>query len=418
MKKAAGRWLCLLDLVTVIPSFRLSAVNPMTNKRKRTFMSSSPAAALSNYFHPTTAAQAKKFTDGALIGNDKNGSPVVLPYLGFGTYRLGKDQTANAATLLRALESGYRVIDTAFVYGGEKTEKQVGQAIQKAIDTGIVKNRSQVFVTTKHWRKHHGYDATLLCLDLSLKRLALDHVDLYLMHWPGPAYTTMHRKKEAVQLNPWHYASTAQQDMVKLRSDTWRAMEDAYRQGKVRAIGVSNMTIQHLQKLKKTATIWPPAVNQVELHPLHPQKELLEYCHEEGIVVQAYASLGGQDTGKARWKILLRQNDQPLKKNEKLDLLHAEPVTKLASSLNVTPAQLLLRWGLQRGCTLIPKTTSQARLEENAGIFDFEIPHNQVDALQEELLQLVRENNPEQTDIQTLTRLCWRTDPLRQLDFE
>jgi diketogulonate reductase-like aldo/keto reductase len=166
--------------------------------------------------------------------------------------------------VLDALEVGYRAIDTAFIYGGEKTEALVGQAIQQAIAKGIIQSRKEVFITTKHWRKYHGYEPTLQCLNLSLRRLAVDVIDLYLMHWAGPAWSTMNREKKYVEQDPWHYATTCESDMAAMRAETWRAMEDALRQGKVRSIGVSNFTVQHLQTLQKSATIWPPAVNQVE----------------------------------------------------------------------------------------------------------------------------------------------------------
>ncbi|EEC45901.1 predicted protein, partial [Phaeodactylum tricornutum CCAP 1055/1] len=272
--------------------------------------------------------------------------PVILPWVGFGTYKLGKTQAMSAT--LQALQQGYRGIDTAFIYGGETTERLVGQALNQAFQKGIVHSREEIFLTTKHWRKYHGYDLTMECLRLSLNRLDTSYLDLYLMHWPGPAWTTMCRNKDE-------------------RAETWRAMEDAYRQGLVRAIGVSNMTVQHLRKLKESASIWPPACNQVEVHPLYPQTDLLEYCQREGIVVQAYASLGGQDTGNIATS----------------DLLHAEPVLLLAKIHSVTPAQVLLRWGLEKQCAMIPKTTKVTRLRENAGALRFALSISEVEQLQQ-----------------------------------
>ena len=135
-----------------------------------------------------------------------------------------------------------------------------------------------------------------------------------------------------------------------LRAETWRAMEDALRSGKARSIGVSNFTVAHLEALKSTATIWPPAVNQVELHPLYPQAELREYCEREGIVLQAYAVLGGQDASKAKWQLLGGH------------VLEAAPVVTAASVHDVTPAQVLLRWALQHGLSVTPKSVSAARM--------------------------------------------------------
>ena len=223
------------------------------------------------FFTETTAVNARLLTDGARLSplisrnnsakegvqsSTSSSSPVILPWMGFGTYRLGKDQAKRAT--LQALEAGYRSIDTAFIYGGETTERLVGQAIQKAIEKGVLQSREQVFVTTKHWRKYHGYDPTLECLNLSLRRLQLDYVDLWLMHWPGPAWITMNRRKELVEEDRWHYATTPADQIVALRAETWRAMEDAYRKGLVRAIGVSNMTVTQLETLKRYSTLWPP----------------------------------------------------------------------------------------------------------------------------------------------------------------
>ena len=360
--------------------------------------------------------------------NEKK-SRVLMPCVGYGTYKLGKDKVVDATFC--ALECGYRMIDTAFIYGGETTEALVAKALQKALGKGTIQSRQDVFITTKHWRKYHGYEASFKCLDLSLKRLQVDYVDLWLMHWPGPAWKTMFHKKTVER---WENAVIEESRMVDVRAETWRAMEDAYRKGLVKAIGVSNMTVQHLQTLKKTATLWPPAVNQVELHPLHPQQELLEYARKEGIVIQAYASLGGQDAGKKKWTELLGTTMIDGKKMVPCDFLNADEVVELASQMThqdddgtegnpVTSAQLLLRWGLDRGCTLVPKTSRLQRMKENANIFDFKLSEEQVDGLQALLRHRLKENSgargPDgEEDLEKLTRLCWRRDPLRHLDFE
>ena len=345
-------------------------------------------------FRATSPENARCLTDGVLLSTPSQ-QEVILPWVGFGTYRLGQAHSYQAT--LDALNAGYRCIDTAFIYGGETTETQVGKALYHVLQQGHSLQRSQVFVITKHWRKYHGYDATWECLNTSLKRLQLEYVDLYLMHWPGPAWTTMHRKKsEMKQHGPWHYAATKQHDMATRRAETWRAMEDALRDGKVRAIGVSNFTIAHLETLKKTATIWPPVVNQVECHALYPQDELLEYCQKEGIVVQAYAALGGQDATKAQWNELLGG----------AKLLECQVVQDIAASMEKTSAQVLLRWALHRGCAVTPKTSSPRRMEENANVFDFTLSKEQMETLHD--LEAPNKKG----------RLCWRTDPLRMLDFE
>lgn len=345
-------------------------------------------------FRATSANEARNLTDGALLSSI-NDNIVVMPWVGFGTYKLGKKH-AHQATL-DALNAGYRCIDTAFIYASETTERNVGKALHTFLEEQVSVTRDDVFVITKHWRKFHGYDATTKCLDTSLQRLQLEHVDLYLMHWPGPAWTTMNRKKAEMETHgKWHYAAQKKENMVSIRAETWRAMEDAVRNGKARAIGVSNFTVQHLETLKKTATIWPPAVNQVECHPLYPQDELMEYCHKEGIVLQAYAAIGGQDASNVQWTDLLGGNT----------LMTCPVVQDIAASVNKTPAQVLLRFALQRQCAVTPKTVSPQRMQENAQVFDFTLSKAQMEALHD--LEAPDEKG----------RLCWKSDPLRMLDFE
>jgi diketogulonate reductase-like aldo/keto reductase len=202
--------------------------------------------------------------------------------------------------------------------------------------------------------------------------------------------------------NPWTRAKAGmgQSQIARLRSETWRAMEDAYRCGKARSIAVSNFTTQHLQTLKQTATLWPPAVNQIECHPYYPQKELVEYCQSEGIVVQAYASLGGQDGTKAKWKELGGK------------LIESAPVLDISKRLstkqrNVTPGQILLRWALQRNCAVVPKTSSASRMKENAQLFDITLS-------EDDMLQIAK---LEENAVGDEGRICWRTEPLRMLNF-
>ncbi|OEU18852.1 Aldo/keto reductase [Fragilariopsis cylindrus CCMP1102] len=361
------------------------------------------------------AADATKLTDGiklfsSHISSNKNSissSSIILPFIGYGTYKL-KKETVRENTL-EAIRRGYRCIDTAFIYGGETTEKQVGLAIEDAIDEGVLTNgRQDLVVITKHWRKYHGYDKTNECLRLSLKRLQLDYIDLWLMHWPGPAWTTMNRRKDLIaEHGPWHYAVHFKDELPKIRAETYRAMEDAVKSGKVKSIGVCNFTIKHLESLKKTATIWPPAVNQIECHPLNffAQKELVEYCKKEGIVVQAYSSLGGQDAEK--------------KKPVVTNLSNTPPVMKLAEETNRTPAQVLLRWGLEKNFVLVPKTSSKERMIENAEALNFSLSSEQIDRLEIQLHHALTEAaKVEDKDIQSMARLCWRNDPLRDLLFE
>ena len=348
----------------------------------------------------STAADATSLADCATLngGLPSATAAVLMPWVGFGTYKLG--QSAAKAATLAALRCGYRAIDTAYIYAGEKCEPEVGKAIATALSEGTLRSREELFVTTKHWRKFHGYDETLKCLNTSLQRLQLEHVDLWLMHWPGPAWSTMNRKKDEIAAHgPWFYAASGHgaDEIAALRAETWRAMEEALKAGKCRAIGVSNFTVAHLETLKRTATVWPPAVNQVEMHPLFAQEELQAYCAREGIRLTAYASLGGQDGSKAKWEALGGR------------LLEAPPVLAAAAAHEgATPAQVLLRWALHKGATVIPKSQSAARMAENAALFGFALTHAEVAAI-----DALAANAPASEG-----RLCWRNDPLRLLDFE
>ena len=185
---------------------------------------------------PLRAVPAADATTGACCARLAN--DVLMPWVGFGTYRL-KEGEARAATLM-ALHAGYRHIDTAYVYGGEKTEAQVGAALRSAFAGSSARAplaRSDVFVTTKQWRKFHGYAETRKCLATSLRRLGLEAVDLYLIHWPGAAWSTMARKKELTDADPFHYALDGHDAaaLPALRAETWRAMEDALAEARARA---------------------------------------------------------------------------------------------------------------------------------------------------------------------------------------
>lgn len=402
---------------------------PIDDGRTTTTSSSS-----SSNFRQTRAVDARTLMDGILLTNDGSGgssssgshytsNSVILPWMGYGTYKLGK-QIVRQCTL-DALRVGYRCIDTAFIYGGETTEVQVGLAIQDAITEGIIVQRSDLVVVTKQWRAYHGYDATMECLRLSLERLNLDYIDLWLMHWPGPPWRTMARRKDDITKHGnWHYAVQSREEMPHIRAETWRAMEDALKSGKVKAIGVCNFTIQHLEQLKRTSTI-KPAVNQVECHPLFPQTDLLQYCAKEGIVVQAYSSLGGQDAGKKFWQSLFPPGSQKGKATDGRKqiavtaLLDTPPVLDIASEVERTPAQVLLRWALEKNLALVPKTTPKERMLENARALEFRLSQNQVDRLDQQLQQaLLAAAKKEGKDVVSMARLCWRNDPLRDLQFD
>lgn len=239
--------------------------------------------------------------------------------LGLGTYqaRPGKDIYD---AIQYALELGYRLFDTAKLY---ENEEVVGKAV---MESGVP--REEVFVTTKLWNSDHGYDATIKAFDRSLGRLGLDYVDLYLIHWPVPGK----------------------------RMESWKALEHLQRGGKCRSIGVSNYLVRHMEELLVTSEV-VPAVNQVELHPFLYQEDLMRYCAERGIVVEAYS---------------------PLTKGERLSDKRLKAV---AAKYSKTPAQILIRWGLQHNVVEIPKSVRPKRILENCQVFDFEISESDMRAL-------------------------------------
>ena len=238
---------------------------------------------------------------------------VRMPQLGFGVWQVPDDEaTAAVAT---ALEAGYRSIDTAAIYGNEKG---TGKAL-----AGSGLPREELFVTTKLWNADQGYDAALRAFDTSLGKLGLEYVDLYLIHWPQP--------------RRGRYA------------ETWRALERIAGEGRARAIGVSNFHAPHLRTVISEGTV-VPAVNQIELHPRLPQAELRALHAEHGIATEAWSPLG---QGKG--------------------LLDSPVIGRVAERHGRTPAQVVLRWHLQLGNVVIPKSVTPSRIRENADVFGFEL---------------------------------------------
>ncbi|MBC1422449.1 aldo/keto reductase [Listeria seeligeri] len=241
---------------------------------------------------------------------------VEMPRLGFGVWKV-KDGDEAVNSVKWAIEAGYVSIDTAAAY---KNEEGVGQAIK---ESGV--KREDLFVTTKLWNAEQGYESTLAAFDESLRKLELDYVDLYLIHWP-----------------------------VKGKfKDTWRAFEKLYNDKRVRAIGVCNFHEHHLKELMEDAEI-APMVNQIELHPELTQEPLRNYCAEHNIVVEAWSPLGN---GK---------------------LLDNEEIKAIAEAHGKSVAQVILRWDLQIGVVTIPKSVHQERIIQNADIFDFELTEDEV----------------------------------------
>ncbi|MEU3188606.1 aldo/keto reductase [Streptomyces sp. NPDC006923] len=245
---------------------------------------------------------------------------VTIPQLGFGVFQVPDQETTAAVT--SALEAGYRSIDTAAVYGNEAG---VGRAIASS---GTA--RDELFVTTKLWNADQGYDTTLTAFDASLEKLGLDHVDLYLIHWPTPA-----RDKYL---------------------DTWRALEKLLADGRTRAIGVSNFQPAHLRRLLDHSGI-VPAVNQVELHPALQQSELRAFHAKHNIATEAWS---------------------PLAQGA---LLKDEAIAAIAERHGKSAAQVVLRWHLQLGNIVIPKSVTPARIRENIDVFDFALAQDDIDAI-------------------------------------
>lgn len=271
-----------------------------------------------------------------------------MPAVGFGTYKLKKGEAKGP--VLAALQLGYRLIDTAQVY---ENEADVGEALR---ESGVP--RQDVFIETKHWRSSHGYERTLKAFRASCKKLGVDYVDLYIIHWPG-AKTGWPLPKGQTAPADWTPA---------MRNEgTWRAMEQLYEEGKIRAIGVSNYSARHLQELLSCCRI-KPMVLQVEFHPRLVQTDLLELCQREGIALQAYASLGSGDNNCKAPE--LRE-----------DFFAMAPVQAAAKAHSVTPAQVLLRWALEKGCHVVPKSSREERMAENAGVFGFRLKPNEVAAI-------------------------------------
>lgn len=236
---------------------------------------------------------------------------VTMPQLGLGVYKAQEGKEAEAA-ISHAIKTGYRSIDTAAIY---QNEESVGKAVR---ESGIP--REELFITTKVWNSDQGYDSTLQAFETSLTKLGLDYVDLYLVHWPVPG-----KYKE-----------------------TYKALEKLYKDGRVRAIGVSNFQTHHIDDLLTEAEI-VPAVNQVELHPLLSQEPLREYCASKGIYVEA-------------WSPLARGS------------FFEDPVLQeIAAKYGKSPAQVILRWDIQHNIITIPKSVTPSRIEENSQIFDFEL---------------------------------------------
>ena len=234
-----------------------------------------------------------------------------IPVVGLGTWK-SEPGEATYKAVLDSINTGYRHIDTARAYDNET---DVGRAVK---DSDIA--RENLFITTKLWNKDQGYDTAIEACEKSLARLSCDYIDLYLIHWP----------------------------LKGKRNDSWKAFIELQQRGLCRSIGVSNFTVDHLIELEDKFGIIP-AANQVEFHPYHYQKELLEYCNSKNIVIEAYSPL-----------VHAKRMDEPR-------------LVSISGELGKTPAQILIRWAMQRGMVVLPKSVNEGRIIENFSVFDFEI---------------------------------------------
>ena len=262
-----------------------------------------------------------KLTDTFKLSNG-----VEIPCIGFGTWRSPDGETAYNA-VRKALEVGYRHIDTAAAY---KNEESVGRAIR---ESGIP--REEIFVTSKLWNTERGYEKTLAAFDKTMERLGLDYLDLYLIHWPAAPH----------QYENWD----------ELNMGTWKAFIELYRAGRIRAIGVSNFKPYHLESLVKSEIV--PMVNQIEIHPGMLTSETIEYCRKYDMLIEAWSPLGSGA------------------------LLNNELLGGIAEKYGKSVAQICLRWCLQQGTLPLPKSITPERIEANTKIFDFELSDDDMTAM-------------------------------------
>ncbi|WP_090639830.1 aldo/keto reductase [Neobacillus massiliamazoniensis] len=242
-----------------------------------------------------------------------------MPWFGLGVYKVQEGEEA-LQSVKAAIKAGYRSIDTAALY---QNEESVGQAIR---ESGVP--REELFITTKVWNTDQRNDSVLEAFEISLKKLGLDYVDLYLVHWP----------------------------VKEKYKQTWKVLEKLYKEGRIRAIGVSNFKIHQLEDLMSVAEV-KPMVNQVELHPLLAQPELRNYCKKQGIQIEAWAPLGQG-----------RMLEHPV-------------INEIASKYNTSTAQVILRWDLQNEIVTIPKSVKESRIIENADIFDFALSAEDIEKI-------------------------------------
>ena len=264
----------------------------------------------------------KSLTDSYVLNNG-----VKIPCVGFGTWQTPEGEVA-VSSVKAAIDAGYRHIDTAAAYGNE-------EGVGKGIRLSGVK-RGELFITTKLWNDDHGYESTLKAFDRSMNNLGLDYLDLYLIHWPNPPKFR----------DRWQ----------TINAETWKAMEELYEAGKIRAIGISNFRPHHIEALMKTAKV-TPAANQIRLCPGDIQEDVVAASRKHGMILEAYSPLG---VGK---------------------IFEVPEVKALAEKYGKSVAQVCIRWSLERGYLPLPKSVTAERIAENAKVFDFELDAEDIEML-------------------------------------
>eukprot|EP01111_Echinosteliopsis_oligospora_P009843 TRINITY_DN2961_c0_g1_i1.p1 TRINITY_DN2961_c0_g1~~TRINITY_DN2961_c0_g1_i1.p1 ORF type:complete len:309 (-),score=86.11 TRINITY_DN2961_c0_g1_i1:44-970(-) len=281
-----------------------------------------------------------------------------IPALGFGTWSAEEGDRASVGSLVKeAIKVGYRHIDCAAVY---TNEKEIGIAIKEAIEEGLVK-REDLYVTSKLWNDAHLSSSVRPAFLQSLQDLQLDYLDLYLIHWP---ISNQRGEKYPTKGTPIIFVPV---------SETWAELEKLVDEGLIKSIGISNFNIQGVHNILSYARI-KPQVNQVELHPLLTQEDLVSFCRQQGILISGYCPLGGQ--GSAGKSVL------------ELDL-----VSSIGKKYNKTPAQVLLRWSIQLGISPLPKSAKKERMESNFNVFDFQLTEEEVKSISS-LNKNQRNNDP------------------------